>query len=157
EPESGLAWFNEASKSLDLVLGVQSPYEAGESVAYLLGEARAPFKPARINAQCAYIGGGFGGRDPTPFPPYAALAALFLPGGAAGHAQDPYRHFQAGIKRPAFKMHPRIGVERATGKIRAFAADHILDGGGLANFSENVATVAATAALGIYDVPKVDV
>ena len=44
-----------------------------------------------------------------------------------------------------------------TGKITAFAADHVLDGGGLANFSSNVATVAANAAIGIYDVPKVDV
>ena len=51
----------------------------------------------------------------------------------------------------------RIGIDRATGKINAFAADHVLDGGGLANFSANVATVGATAAIGIYDVPKVDV
>ena len=40
-----------------------------------------------------------------------------------------------GIKRHAFKMRSRIGVDRATGKIQAFAADHVLDGGGLANFS----------------------
>ena len=65
--------------------------------------------------------------------------------------------FRRGIKRHAFKMRSRIGVDRATGKIRAFAADHVLDGGGLANFSANVATVGATAAIGIYDVPKVDV
>jgi CO/xanthine dehydrogenase Mo-binding subunit len=38
-----------------------------------------------------------------------------------------------------------------------FAADHVLDGGGLANFSADVATVAATTALGIYYVPKADV
>ena len=31
------------------------------------------------------------------------------------------------------------------------------NGGGLANFSPNVATVAANAAIGIYNVPKVDV
>ena len=39
----------------------------------------------------------------------------------------------------------------------AFAADHVLDGGGLANYSANVAVVGATAAIGIYDIPKVDV
>ena len=54
-------------------------------------------------------------------------------------------------------MHSRIGIERTTGRIRAFAADHILDGGGLANFSAQVADVAATAAIGIYDIPKVDI
>jgi CO/xanthine dehydrogenase Mo-binding subunit len=54
-------------------------------------------------------------------------------------------------------MRTRIGVDRATGKILAFAADHVLDGGGLANYSRTVATVGATGAIGIYDIPKVDV
>ncbi len=157
EPECGLAWYDADRKNLELVLGVQSPYEATESVAFLLGKARAAFKPARINAQFAYVGGGFGGRDHTPFPLYVALAAMFLPGRPVRLAHDRYQQFQAGIKRHPFKMHSRIGVDRATGKIRAFAADHVLDGGGLANFSANVATVGATAAIGIYDVPKVDI
>ena len=157
EPECGLAWYDAGRKNLELVLGVQSPYEAAESVAFLLGEARAPFKPARINGQFAYIGGGFGGRDHTPFPLYVALAAMFFPGRPVRLAHDRYQQFQAGIKRHAFKMRTRIGVDRASGKISAFAADHVLDGGGLANFSASVATVGATAAIGIYDIPKVDV
>jgi CO/xanthine dehydrogenase Mo-binding subunit len=155
EPESGLAWFNRKDNRLELVLGVQSPYEAAESVAFLLGKSK--FKPARINGQFAYVGGGFGGRDHTPFPLYLALAAMFFPGKPVRLAHDRYQQFQAGIKRHAFKMHSRIGVDRATGRIRAFAADHVLDGGGLANFSANVATTAATGALGIYESPKVDV
>ena len=157
EPECGIAWYDSGRKNLELVLGVQSPYEAAESVAFLLGKARAPFKPTRINAQFAYMGGGFGGRDHTPFPLYVALAAMFLPGRPVRLAHDRYQQFQAGIKRHAIKMHTRIGIDRATGKIHAFAADHVLDGGGLANFSASVATVSATAAIGIYDVPKVDV
>jgi CO/xanthine dehydrogenase Mo-binding subunit len=44
-----------------------------------------------------------------------------------------------------------------TGKISGFAADHVLDGGGLANFSGTVATVSAIAAIGIYEIPKVDI
>ena len=157
EPECGIAWYDSGRKNLELVLGVQSPYEAAESVAFLLGKARAPFKPTRINAQFAYMGGGFGGRDHTPFPLYVALAAMFLPGRPVRLAHDRYQQFQAGIKRHPIKMHTRIGIDRATGKIHAFAADHVLDGGGLANFSASVATVSATAAIGIYDVPKVDV
>ncbi|KRR03529.1 xanthine dehydrogenase family protein molybdopterin-binding subunit [Bradyrhizobium valentinum] len=157
EPESGLAWYNRNSESLELVLGVQSPYEAAESIAHLLGEARAPFKPARINTQFTHMGGGFGGRDHTPFVLYVALAAMFFAGHPVRLAHDRYQQFQGGIKRHAFKMRSRIGVDRSTGKIQAFAADHVLDGGGLANFSANVATVGATAAIGIYDVPKVDV
>jgi CO/xanthine dehydrogenase Mo-binding subunit len=157
EPETGLAWYDRKNGGLELVLGVQSPYEAAESIAHLLGEARAPFKPAQINTQFTYMGGGFGGRDHTPFVLYVALAAMFFPGHPVRLAHDRYQQFQGGIKRHAFKMRSRIGVDRSTGKILAFAADHVLDGGGLANFSPNVATVGATAAIGIYDVPKVDV
>src|SRR5262249_21520509 len=63
----------------------------------------------------------------------------------------------SGIKRHSFKIRTWIGVDRATGKMIGFTADHALDGGGLANFSADVATVAATTALGIYYAPKVDV
>jgi CO/xanthine dehydrogenase Mo-binding subunit len=157
EPESGLAWYDKKADTLELVLGVQSPYEATESVAFLLGKASAPFKPKHINAQFAHVGGGFGGRDHTPFVLYVALAAMFYSDRPVRLAHDRYQQFQGGIKRHPIKMRTRIGVDRATGKIRAFAADHVLDGGGLANFSSNVAVVAATAAIGIYDIPKVDV
>ena len=157
EPESGLAWYEPDRKELELVLGVQSPFEAAESVAFLLGKASAAYKPARINTHFAYCGGGFGGRDHTPFPIYVALAGMFFPARPVRLAHDRYQQFQGGIKRHAFKMHTRIGVERATGKIVAFAADHVSDGGGLANYSINVATVSALAAIGIYYVPKVDI
>ena len=157
EPEAGLAWFDGGRKKLELVLGVQSPYEAAEAVGFLFGEARGPFKPERIDTHFTYIGGGFGGRDHTPFPLYLAIAAMFFPGRPVRLAHDRYQQFQAGIKRHPFKMHSRIGVDRATGLIRAFAADHVLDGGGLANYSSSVAVVGATGAIGIYDIPKVDV
>ena len=157
EPESGLGWYDAGRKNLELVLGVQSPYEAAASVAFLLGKAAAAFMPAHINTHFAYVGGGFGGRDHTPFPLYVALAAMFLPDRPVRLAHDRYQQFQGGIKRHPFKMRTQIGIDRATGKIRAFAADHVLDGGGLANFSINVATTAANAAIGIYDIPKVDV
>ena len=68
------------------MLGVQSPYEATESIAFLLGQARAPFKPARINTQFTYLGGAFGGRDHTPFVLYVALAAMFSSGKPAAGA-----------------------------------------------------------------------
>jgi CO/xanthine dehydrogenase Mo-binding subunit len=134
EPESGIAWYDAGRKNLELVVGVQSPYEAVESVAYLLGSAQAAFKPAHINSNFAYCGGGFGGRDHTPFPLYVALAAMFFPNRPVRLANNRFEQFQSGIKRHAFKMRTRIGVDRATGKMVGFAADHALDGGGLANF-----------------------
>src|SRR5437879_2392692 len=54
-------------------------------------------------------------------------------------------------------MRSRMVVERTSGRIAAFVADQDLDGGGLANLSAAVAFVGATASIGIYDVPKVDV
>jgi CO/xanthine dehydrogenase Mo-binding subunit len=157
EPESGLAWYGPSRKSLELVVGVQSPYDAAESVAFLLGEADTAHKPARINTHFAYMGGGFGGRDHTPFPLYVALAAMFFPGRPVRLANNRYEQFQSGIKRHGFSLRTRMGVDRATGKIFAFAADHVLHAGGLANFSPHVATVGAVAALGIYYSPKVDI
>jgi CO/xanthine dehydrogenase Mo-binding subunit len=157
EPESGLAWYDAGAKKLEVVLGVQSPYENAEALAYMLANAQGPFKPAHIKTLFAYMGGGFGGRDHTPFPFYVALAAIFLPGRPVRLAHDRYQQFQGGIKRHAFKIRTRIGVDRATGKISGFAADHVLDGGGLANFSATVASVGAIGAIGIYDIPKVDI
>jgi CO/xanthine dehydrogenase Mo-binding subunit len=157
EPESGLAWYDAVRKSLGLVVGVQSPYEVAESVAYLLGDAQAAFKPAHINTNFAYCGGGFGGRDHTPFPLYVALAAMFFPNRSVRLANNRFEQFQSGIKGHAFKMRTQVGVDRTTCKMVAFAADHALDGGGLANFTPHVASTGANAAIGIYYVPKVDV
>ena len=157
EPESGIAWYDPGRKNLELVIGTQSPHEAAESAAFLLGNAQAGYKPARINTHCAYVGGGFGGRDHTPFPLYLALAAMFFPGHAVRLAYNRYEQFQLGVKRNGFSIHTRMGVDRATGKIFAFAADHVLHAGGLANFAPQVATVGAVRALGVYYVPKADV
>lgn len=157
EPEAGLAWYEPTGKVLDIVLGVQSPFEAAEALTTLLSTVPEAQRPARIDAKFAYVGGGFGGRDHTPFPLYVALAALFLPGKPVRLAHDRFQQFQGGVKRHAFAMNSQIGVERSTGRIRAFAADHVLDGGGLANYSASVAVVGATGAIGMYDIPKVDV
>ncbi|MEP9347449.1 molybdopterin cofactor-binding domain-containing protein [Xanthobacter sp. KR7-225] len=157
EPEGGLAWFDADAKALQLVLGVQSPLEASEALDHLLGAAAPALRPSRIESHFAYLGGGFGGRDHTPFPLYLALAAMFLPGRPVRLAQDRFQQFQGGIKRHAFEIRSQIAVDRPSGMIQAFAADHVLDGGGLANYSASVAVVSATSAIGIYDVPKVDV
>lgn len=157
EPETGLAWYDPATKTLDMVIGVQSPFEAAEAVAHLLGDVQADHKPATINTRFCYVGGGFGGRDHTPFPLYVALAAMFFPGRPVRLAHDRFQQFQGGVKRHAFKMRSQIGVDRKSGLITAFAADHVLDGGGLANYSVSVAVVGATGAIGMYAIPKVDV
>lgn len=157
EPECGLAWYDPGRKRLELLLGVQSPHEAASSVGRLLEKAAPAFRPDYVDAKYAYLGGGFGGRDHTPFPLYVAIAAMFLPGKPIRLAHDRQQQFQGGLKRHAAKMRSQMAIDRASGKIMAFAGDHVLDGGGLANYSASVAAVGATAAIGIYDIPKVDV
>ena len=120
EPESGIAWYDPDRKNLELVIGVQSPYEAVESVAFLLGEAEADFRPTHINTQSAYVGGGFGGRDHTPFPLYVALAAMFFPGRPVRLANNRYEQFQSGIKRHALlHTHAHGGRSRDRQDLRA--------------------------------------
>src|SRR5260370_5043321 len=96
EPESGLAWYGTGAKNLELVLGVQSPAERAEGLAYTLGNARGPFKPAHIKTLFAYMGGGVGRRHHPPLPLYVALAAIFLPGRPVRLAHDRYHKFQVG-------------------------------------------------------------
>jgi CO/xanthine dehydrogenase Mo-binding subunit len=45
------------------------------------------------------MGGGFGGRDHTPFPMYVALAAMFCPGRPVRLTNNRFQQFQSGIKR----------------------------------------------------------
>ena len=78
-----------------------------------------------------------------PSGPARARPLSAVPGRASSGMRSRCARASASIARPA--------------RSSAFAADHVLDGGGLANFSASVATVGATAAIGIYDIPKVDV
>ena len=141
EPECGLAWYDEKGDKLELVLGVQSPYEAAE-----VDRASCSARPARRSSRRAST-------RSSPMSAAASAAAITRrscsmsrwrrcssPAGRCGSRMTATSSSRRGIKRHAFKMRSRIGVDRATGKIRAFAADHVLDGGGLANFSASVAT-----------------
>ncbi len=157
EPEAGLAWYDSGTRKLELVIGVQSPQQAAASVATLVSKNAADKAVAAVVAHCADVGGAFGGKDHTIYQLYVALAGLFSPGRPVRLANDRYDQFQFGIKRHAVTMRSRMSVDRASGRIVAFAADQDLDGGGLANLSAAVAFVGATASVGIYDVPKVDV
>ena len=157
EPEAGLAWYDSGRRRLELVLGVQSPYEAAGSVAKLVAKNAPAQAVKEIVTHCAEAGGAFGGKDHTIYPLYVALAGLFSPDRPVRLANDRYDQFQFGLKRHALIAHSRMAVDRASGRITAFVSDQNLDGGGLANLSAAVAFVGAAASIGIYDVPKVDV
>ena len=157
EPECGLAWYDAGDGRSRWCSACSRPSRRRTRSASCSARPRRRSGPSGSTCKFAYLGGGFGGRDHTPFPLYVALAAMFLPDRPVRLAHDRFQQFQGGIKRHAFKMRSQIGIDRTTGKMTAFAADHVLDGGGLANYSASVAVVGATGAIGIYDVPKVDV
>ena len=110
EPESGLAWFDSARKNLELVVGSQSPYEIATAVAYLLGDAQADVKPTHIKTNSAYCGGGFGGRDHTPFPLYVALAAMFFPNHPVRLANNRFEQFHRGSSGTPSRSARRWGL-----------------------------------------------
>jgi CO/xanthine dehydrogenase Mo-binding subunit len=157
EPESALAWYDAGGRILEFVVGVQSPHWIAQNIAALVANTAQNMAVKDIVAHCAYVGGGFGGRDFSIFPLYVAIAALFSPGKPVRLANSRYDQFQFGLKRHAFNIRSRIAVDKASGRITAFASEQELDGGGLANLSAAVALVGAAATIGMYDVPKVDV
>ena len=157
EPEAGLAWYDGDARKLELVIGVQSPHQAASSVATLMSKNAADKAVGTIVMHCAYVGGAFGGKDHTIYQLYVALAGLFSPSRPVRLANDRFDQFQFGIKRHAVAVRSRMAIDRSSGRITAFVADQELDGGGLANLSAAVAFVGATASIGMYDVPKVDV
>ena len=157
EPETGLAWHDSSRRTLELVLGTQSPDDSASSIGELVGETSGDLRVENVVAHCTSIGGGFGGRDHSIFPLYVALAALFAANTPVRLANDRFEQFQSGLKRHAFEIRSKLGIDRKTGRLVAYAADLTGEGGGLANYSASVGLVAAAAAIGIYNIPKVDV
>ncbi len=139
------------------MVGVQSPYWIARNIASLVAGNAPGYAVRDIVANCAYVGGGFGGRDFSILPLYAAIAALFSRGKPVRLPNLRTDQFQLGLKRHAFTIRSRIAVDRTSGRITAFASDQDLDGGGLANLSKPVAFVGAAATIGMYDVPRIDV
>jgi CO/xanthine dehydrogenase Mo-binding subunit len=157
EPENGLAWHDPSRRTLELVLGTQSPEDSASSIAELVGDTGGDLHVENIVAHCTSIGGGFGGRDHSIFPLYVAVAGLFAANKPVRLANDRFEQFQSGLKRHPFEITSKLGVDRRTGKLVAYTADLTGEGGGLANYSASVGLVAAAASIGIYNIPKVDV
>ncbi|OAR26702.1 hypothetical protein A8W25_31210, partial [Streptomyces sp. ERV7] len=154
EPEAGLAWLDRSSGTLHLVLGTQSPHGDVPDIQTLLGrEAHPTVRSVRLwSKDC---GGGFGGRDKSPFPYYLALAAVFAPG-PVRLAYDRREQFQGGMKRHASAVRSWIRAD-PDGRIRAMRSFVVLHGGVEANLNGPVLGLAALHATGPYRVPRASV
>ncbi|MCA3187003.1 MULTISPECIES: molybdopterin cofactor-binding domain-containing protein [unclassified Cupriavidus] len=155
EPDNANCWYDRDSQTLHLVVPTQSPSEVGESAAELLAHCKAAFPVKTVVLHPTYTV-GYGSKDHYNFPFYGLVTALYADGKPVRLANDRYEQFQTSIKRHAFTMRYRIGVDRETGLFQSFQGDLECNGGGRMNFSPSVAMVGATAAQSIYYFPKND-
>ncbi|MBP2406889.1 xanthine dehydrogenase family protein molybdopterin-binding subunit [Streptomyces syringium] len=153
EPESGLGWLDRTTKTLHLLLGTQSPHGDVPDLRRLLGGGNPAVTSIRLTTTDS--GGGFGGRDKSPFAFYLALAAVFSPG-PVRLAYDRREQFQGGLKRhgSAVRSWVRTGPD---GRLRAMRSFIVLRGGVEANLNGAVLGLAALHATGPYRVPRASV
>jgi hypothetical protein len=153
EPESGLAWYDARSQTLNLVVGTQSPeHDVSDTLAMFAGP-NSPVAVKTVNLVSCYPGGGFGGRDKSVFTLNLAIAAAYGDGKPVRLAYDRFEQFQAGLKRHACDLTEKLAMD-GQGNIQALSVDMAFDGGGRRNLSPYVAQLAGLCAGGSYDIPK---
>ncbi|BBY46628.1 oxidoreductase (plasmid) [Mycolicibacterium arabiense] len=150
EPEAGLGWLDPATATLNLVLGTQSPYSDVTEVRAVLGASNPRIRDIRITAKD--MGGGFGGRDKSPFTLYLAVAAAFA-GSPVRLAFDRREQFQGGLKRHASAVHSHIRAA-ADGTLDSIRTFTVLRGGPETNLNGAVLSLAALHATGPYRVRR---
>ena len=156
EPETGIAWYEEAANALHLVLGTQSPDGDIADIAGMYGTPDAPVKVTDIRLTSCYPGGGFGGRDSSPFSLMLALAAPFADGNPVRLELDRFEQFRTGLKRQSMRIEGRLSVG-ADMKMLAVQMVLRFDGGGRRNLNPYVASLAALCAGGAYQFPMADI
>lgn len=156
EPEAGLGWYDPAGRTMHLVLGTQSPDGDVANVLSMYGNAGAPVEVAAIELTSCYPGGGFGGRDSSPFTMMLALATGYTGGWPVRLAHDRYTQFRVGLKRHAARLAGEVAV-RPDMTLQAVSMRMEFDGGGRKNLSPYVASLAALCAGGAYRLPMGDI
>ena len=154
EPESGLIWND--GGMLNIVLGTQSPDGDIKDIAAMYDSTNSPVTLNGITLKSCYPGGGFGGRDSSPFSLMLALCAPYSNGNPVRLEYDRFEQFRVGLKRHACDLTGVIAVG-SDQKIKASQMSFTFDGGGRKNLSPYVAQLAGLCASGAYDIPKADV
>ncbi len=154
EPEAGLA--QAVDGHLHLVLGTQSPDGDIQDIAAMYDAPDAPLRLSEITLKSCYPGGGFGGRDSSPFSLMLALCLPYSQGNPVRLEYDRFEQFRVGLKRHACKLEGVVAVTPAQ-KIMVNRVDFKFDGGGRKNLSPYVAQLAALCSSGAYEIPMADV
>ncbi|UWQ98597.1 molybdopterin-dependent oxidoreductase [Rhodobacteraceae bacterium S2214] len=159
EPEAGLAWLDETTpeKTLRLVLGTQSPDgDVKDILSIYNDEDDAPHKLSAVELTSCYPGGGFGGRDKSPFSLMLALTAAFTDGRPVKLMYDRFEQFRVGLKRHAATLQGQVSVGPDM-MLQNIAMTMQFDGGGRKNLSPYVASLAALCAGGAYKTPMANI
>ena len=156
EPESGLIWFDEANRKLNLLLGTQSPDGDLADICGMYGNCGKDKAVDEATLISCYPGGGFGGRDSSPFSLMLALCADFAEGNPVKLEYDRFEQFRVGLKRHACDLTGTLAVN-SDAEIEVVQMNMSFDGGGRKNLSPYVAQLACLCAGGSYRVPRADI
>ncbi len=156
EPETFNVWLDKNKETLHLVITSQSPGNFYDLAAKMLAISPLGKNIKKLIVHSPYIGGGFGGKDHTPFPYYGLVVSMYSKK-PVRIANDRYEQFQSGVKRHAFDMKNRLAIDKKTHKIKGFISDMSLDGGGRANFSDSVLMVGVSSIQSVYYFPRSDI
>ena len=151
EPEAGLGWLDHNTQSMHLVLGTQATDGDFQEGAALFGAKECPIHVNTVYLTSCYPGGGFGGRDESPFSTLVTLAAAYA-NGPVRLAHDRYEQFQAGLKRAGAQMQQTLVVDEQ-GRFQATTARYRFEAGGKNNYSQFVAELGGYSAGGGYRIP----
>ena len=154
EPEAGLVWDD--GGHIKLVLGTQSPDGDIADIAAMYDSPDAPIALSEITLTSCYPGGGFGGRDSSPFSLMLALCAPYAEGHPVRLEYDRFEQFRVGLKRHACTLSGVLAVTPEQ-KIMVNQTSFTFDGGGRKNLSPYVGQLAALCSSGAYEIPMADV
>ncbi|WP_176439044.1 xanthine dehydrogenase family protein molybdopterin-binding subunit [Puniceibacterium sediminis] len=156
EPEAGLVWIEQGTGTMNIVLGTQSPDGDISNILSMYDSPDAPEHLQAVNLTSCYPGGGFGGRDSSPFSLMLALAGAYSDGNPVRLAYDRFEQFRVGLKRHGARLSGELvaGVDM---KLEAVQMNLTFDGGGERNLSPYVASLGALCAGGSYKVPKASI
>lgn len=150
EPESGLGWMD--GDTLHMVIGTQSPNGDVQDGLTLFADKRCPIKVREVQLVSCYPGGGFGGRDVSPFTPLLMVAAAYAKG-PVRIARDRFSQFQAGLTQLPASFDQYLAVDRR-GVFQALLTKTVMPSGGKNNYSQFVAELAGYSAAGGYVLPR---
>ncbi len=156
EPECGLAFYDKTNTRLSVLIGTQSPDHDVASIAAMYSKADSPLKVSEVVLHSVYPGGGFGGRDCSPFSMLLALTAAYSDGKPVQLMYDRFEQFRYGLKRPASQIRGTLVADNDM-KLQAIRAQIDFNGGGTRNLSPYVAGLAALCVGGAYEIPAADI